>query len=678
MLILTSVEINKYKSFSTTQTTTIENDITAIVGKNESGKTGFLEALAKFNYFKDDDKYKFDVISDFPRTGLKKYQRRDEHCEVIRCTFKVSDELLSQIYADIGTDVKLSTDFSYGITYEGEATWNNLSADEKVFIDYLLKTHEFTETIKQEFSKQKTLNDLISYIQQSDYLKDSDVEDVDVEDVDVEDVDVEDVDVEDVDVEDVENTTAKIKMFNDFLTKLKINSYACDNLLSGYIAKKYLQPNFPKFWYFDEYYALPSRININHLKKDAVTDELDVEALETSKALFELANIDINELIQSTDFERFKIELEATSNEITDQIFEYWKSNENLEIEFAIDIKTISEDPYQVEKILDIRVKNTKHRVTLPLKNRSKGFRWFFSFLVWFSKIQADRNKNYILLLDEPGLNLHASAQDDLLRFIEKLAEEYQIIYSTHSPFMIDSLQLHRVRTIFDSEEGSKISDAIQEKDPDTLFPLQAALGYDIAQNLFISKNNLLVEGPADLLYLSIISNILESKGRDGLNPDITIVPTGGLDKVATFISLMKGSKLNIVCLLDTFNDPKSKERVADLIRNKIIRGKNVKYFNEFVNVTNNKADIEDLFKKEEYLSLFNSAHSEHKDINIIDLNDSIPNIIIQINTSLGIERFNHYRPAYEFAKMKDIDTFFSDDTLNIFETMFKEINKLF
>lgn len=439
-----------------------------------------------------------------------------------------------------------------------------------------------------------------------------------------------------------------------------------------------MHPNFPKFWYFDEYYALPSRININHLKQDTVTDELDAEALETSKALFELANIDINELIQSTDFERFKIELEATSNEITDQMFEYWKSNENLEIEFAIDTKTISENPHQVEKILDIRVKNTKHRVTLPLKNRSKGFRWFFSFLVWFSKIQADRNKNYILLLDEPGLNLHASAQDDLLGFIEKIAEDYQIIYSTHSPFMIDSLQLHRVRTIFDSEEGSKISDAIQEKDPDTLFPLQAALGYDIAQNLFISQNNLLVEGPADLLYLSIISNILESKGRKGLDPNITIVPTGGLDKVATFISLLRGSKLNIACLLDTFNDSKSKQRVDDLVMNKIVKGKRIKYFDEFIDTTNNKADIEDLFKKEEYLFLFNSSHSEHKDIEIIDLNDSISNIIIQINTALEIKRFNHYLPAYEFAKIKNIEAHISDETFDVFENMFKDINKLF
>lgn len=652
MLILTNVEINKYKSFLTTQSTTIEDGITAIVGKNESGKTAFLEALAKFNYFQDDPKYKFDVTSDFPRTGLKKYQKSDEQCEVIKCTFKISDELLSKINSDIGTDVKLNTVFSYGMKYEGESTWYDLSANEEIFINHILKTYELPENILKDILLQKTINNIIGFLPQIDYSKYPDI--------------------------DVEEITAKINKLNEFLTKLKAESYVWDNILKGYIAKKYLRPSFPKFWYFDEYYALPSRININHLEKNAATNELDEEALKTSQALFELANIDIKELIQSSDFERFKTELEATSNEITDQIFEYWKTNENLEIEFAIDTKTISTNPHQIEKILDIRVKNKKHRVTLPLRNRSKGFKWFFSFLVWFSKIQADRNKNYILLLDEPGLNLHASAQDDLLRFIEKLAEEYQIIYSTHSPFMIDSLQLNRVRTIFDSEEGSKISDAIQEKDPDTLFPLQAALGYDIAQNLFISKNNLLVEGPADLLYLSIISNILESKGKHGLDPNITIVPTGGLDKVATFISLLKGSKLNIVCLLDTFNDPRSKQRVDDLVRNKIIRDKNVKYFNEFVTTTNNKADIEDLFKKEEYLSFFNSSHGEYKDISINDLNNSIPNIIIQINTFLGIDRYNHYRPAYEFAKMKDIDTFLSDETFNIFENLFNEINKLF
>lgn len=109
-------------------------------------------------------------------------------------------------------------------------------------------------------------------------------------------------------------------------------------------------------------------------------------------------------------------------------MFEYWTTNKNLDIEFNVE--------HVNERILNIRVRNRNYRVSLPLGNRSKGFLWFFSFLIWFSKIQGDKNKKYILLLDEPGLSLHASAQDDLLRFIdEKLSVDYQINHS--SPKMI-------------------------------------------------------------------------------------------------------------------------------------------------------------------------------------------------------------------------------------------------
>ena len=109
-------------------------------------------------------------------------------------------------------------------------------------------------------------------------------------------------------------------------------------------------------------------------------------------------------------------------------MFEYWTTNKNLDIEFNVE--------HVNERILNIRVRNNNYRVSLPLGNRSKGFLWFFSFLIWFSKIQCDKNKKYILLLDEPGLSLHASAQDDLLRFIdEKLSVGYQINHS--SPKMI-------------------------------------------------------------------------------------------------------------------------------------------------------------------------------------------------------------------------------------------------
>lgn len=82
---------------------------------------------------------------------------------------------------------------------------------------------------------------------------------------------------------------------------------------------------------------------------------------------------------------------------------------------------------------------------------------------------------------------------------------------------MIRGDRLHDERTVEDRlKEGTKITDNVSGSDPKTLFPLQAALGYTIAQNLFISTKNLLVEGPADLVYLRCFSNQLENKGRTG------------------------------------------------------------------------------------------------------------------------------------------------------------------
>ncbi|MGV3466546.1 MAG: TOPRIM nucleotidyl transferase/hydrolase domain-containing protein [Heyndrickxia sp.] len=238
---------------------------------------------------------------------------------------------------------------------------------------------------------------------------------------------------------------------------------------------------------------------------------------------------------------------------------------------------------------------------------------------------------------------------------------------------------MNRVRTCLETEDGTIISETIQEKDPNTLFPLQAALGYDIAQNLFISKNNLLVEGPADLLYLTVLSNILQIEKRHFLNENITIVPVGGLDKVSTFISLLRGQKLNVACLLDTYTDQKGKQKVDDLIRHKIIRDKHIRFFDEFTNNGLKTADIEDLFSKEEYLKIFNAAFDkEYPEIKVADLDGSLGTILKQINKIIGKDRFNHYRPAYKFNQMGVDKSFFSSQTLNNFEKIFVEINKLF
>lgn len=602
MIKLKNIEILKYKSFTTPQSVHIEDDITVLVGMNESGKTSILECLAKTNYFETDEKFKFNQTLDYPRKELKSINKSDENPNAIICRYKLSKKLIDFIEHLLGKGTWQGKDeITVTSSYKDGATLiSGVSINFEAFLKHY-NLSSINESLKKELKSTLTISEFDELLTR--FPEDSDK------------------------LEPLKKYFFKSSTWNSFIER--------------YVYTSLIKKHLPKFIYYDEYYQLPSRIVLENFLDEGV--ELS-DDLKTAKALLDLADININDIINTDDFEDFIAELEATEALISDTLFQYWSANQDLNIEFKIDKKTATAqrhvntnygnattvDTNIVEHVLDIRVKNSKTRVSLPLQNRSKGFNWFFSFLVWFNKIQADSNSKYILLLDEPGLNLHATAQADLLRFLESLVDKYQVIYTTHSPFMVETTKLNRVRTVFSDSDSSIVSDSIQQKDPNTLFPLQAALGYDVAQNLFISKKNLLVEGVSDLLYLTTISEYLNANSRTGLNEDITIVPTGGLDKVASFISLLRGSKLSIFCLLDSFTDQKSQARFDSLTIQKIISDKNIKFFHDYLD-NRKKADIEDMFTVDEYLQLFNiSLSSTHAEIKVDELSVEIEDRRIQ------------------------------------------------
>ncbi len=629
-MLLKKVTIHKYKSFLTEQSYEVESAITRVVGKNESGKTALLEALAKSNYFEDNAEFKFDKDLDYPRSELTKV--RNENPSVLTCEYELSDDIIESIEDDFAEGIVAEKAFSVTSYYDNSRTISGISTDFEVFKEWLVSN----------FDLEDQGNDLIRAARSYADLEKSVTENISI---------------------------SGMKEVKAELDKIKKDANGWTNTLNGYIYKKYISPAIPKLWYFSDYFSLPCRINLSEFATGKPSGNLSSEEFKIAKALFELSGLQISDIQSESNFEAFKAQLEATSNAITDEMFEYWSTNQNLEIRFEI------EHAPNGARYLNIRIYNSKHRVTLPLKNRSKGFLWFFSFLVWFSKIQGDKNSKYILLLDEPGLSLHASAQNDLLRFIdEKLAPDYQVIYTTHSPFMIDSLKLNEVRTVYDTQNpkvGSVVLDAVEQKDSDTLFPLQAALGYTIAQNLYVSPNNLLVEGISDLVYLNHFSAILKEMGKEGLNEDVTIVPVGGADKIATFISLMRGNELSTVCLLDTFTDQSAQARLRRMVEQKIIADKKIIFYHTVIDQV--FADIEDLFSKEEYLTLYNGAFGAN--VQLSDLEADKP-IMAQLKRING-KAFNHYSPANYMAK--NIGTLtFSNETLERFEKLFKLVNNKF
>ena len=182
---------------------------------------------------------------------------------------------------------------------------------------------------------------------------------------------------------------------------------------------------------------------------------------------------------------------------------------------------------------------NAVYDVEVNLNERSRGFRWFFSFYIIFAADTTGGNADgAVLLLDEPGLHLHAKSQGNLLKHL-RTDFKNQIIYTTHSPFMVPPNAINTVRTVsIDQERGTHVTD-LPSGDARTLFPLQAALGYHLSQTLFVGHSNLIVEGVTDFWILSSVSAYLDANGTAALPEEVTITPAGGAGKVPYMAALL-------------------------------------------------------------------------------------------------------------------------------------------
>ncbi|MBM0230295.1 ATP-dependent endonuclease, partial [Micromonospora sp. ATA51] len=323
----------------------------------------------------------------------------------------------------------------------------------------------------------------------------------------------------------------------------------------------------------------------------------------------------------------------------------------------------------QPEPWLQIRVRNATHRVTLNMAERSKGFIWFFSFLAAFSEYAKEDRR--VILLDEPGLNLHAKAQSDLLRYIdERLAPDHQVIYTTHSLFMIQPRHLERCRTVEDiPREGTQVSNDVWAARPETVFPLLGALGVDMSQALIVGPDQLAVEGPADVAYLTIMSDLVRKKGKTPLDPRWTITPLGGLDKIPTFIALLGASDLNVAVIMDVAAG--GNQKITNMVQRGLLPKDHLIPLTDITGTP--EADIEDLFDPGWYLKLL--KESKVGTVAKTKLNGG--RIVKQAEAALG-GRFDHYQPAsYLMRSPTTLHNDVDDATLERFAQLFARINTL-
>lgn len=637
---LTQARVTKFRSIEDSGWVSFD-DVTCLVGKNESGKTAFLQALARLRPVPGMPS-KYDPVMNYPSKDYGLYRRKhaDNPDTVVEVKFELTDDQMADIEAMFGAGV-MTSGKTVGLSkdYKNQSPWS-FNTEEVVVVKHLLGKAGLSAPVLAEAEGVATVPALLALLSGL--------------------------------AEPMAATTAVIATINGWPGGLFRRQLT--TLLNAWA---------PRFFYFDDYSLMRGRVSVQHLKAKVAADELD-ERDRNFLAFLAVGGAELEEFEDEQNFERLTRELEATANSIGGQVFKYWTQNKLLRVNVQVSqANSDDEPPLDSGTILNVRIFNERHGVTVPFDERSRGFVWFFSFFAYFSDLQAAPG-SLILLLDEPGLSLHAKAQGDFLTFIEeRLAPEFQTVYTTHSPFLIDPTHFERIRTVQDVDDvGTVISDEVFRNDSDTVFPLQAALGYELAQTLFLAPDNLLVEGPSDLIYLQVLGEAVLAKGGEPLDPRWVIVPVGGADKLSTFVSLIGANQMNVAVLMDV--SKKDQQRVRELQKNGHLKNNALIEVGQFVG--RDDADIEDIFAPRFYIKLVNGAYEKALTNKLLvkDLTDQNPRITRRIETYFNAEqvggtgRFSHYRPAaYLQREQGTLLAQIDEATVERAEEMFKVLNGL-
>lgn len=686
---LKEVQVREFRSIWDSNPFKIDR-VACLVGKNEAGKTAILQALYRLNPIVESDG-NFDVIDDYPRSEVENYQhdiesKKRDHADVVSATFVLDRDEIALVEKEYGKDVlerpEVLISKGYGKGKEKTCIRTaTLPVKESQLVKHLIQQFDIPADLKKQVRSIASLAELAQVL-----TAESEKQEQAVADAKAAAKEIQDEAGKAAALEKIKSVaeSEQAKALRARLAELKKHGD-----LGLHIWNSLLRQGLPKFLYFDEYYQMVGHDNVEALKK-----RKDAGTLKSSDhpllGLIELARLDLDKLLAPSRTQELKNKLQGASNHLSSQILKYWSQNKHLRMNFDVR-QALPGDPDGMQNGTNIwgEVYDSKHLVSTGLGTRSAGFVWFFSFLAWYSSVKRDE-RPLVLLLDEPGLSLHGKAQEDLLRYFETEIvpnQNHQLIYTTHSPFMVDSKHFDRVRIVQDNgidadaglprdQDGTKVFTEVLEAGPDSLFPLQGALGYEIYQTLFVGPNSLVVEGVSDLLYIQTISGVLESKGRTGLDKRWTITPVGGSDKVPTFVALMRSQKgLNIATLVDL--QKSDQQMIENLYKKKLLKKSNVMTFADFTKTP--EADIEDMFDEDLYLHLVNGEYVTK--VASGDLTSQAPRIVVRLEEHFAKNppktgAFNHYRPARYMTERVSSLTI-PDATLDRFEAAFKALNVL-
>ena len=572
----------------------VVGDLAAFVGRNESGKTTILQALSMLD--KDETVSELDLCDEMT-------ERLKSEVRIVEGDFELNHdetEIIKERFPDLQLkklkifrtnknpeiqydfdDIKISKEEDKNIEY-----WQNITK----------QLSNFIESIPNYIGKKLDI----------DFFVDSMLKDKKIIQAEL---DVFNSNVLDIAAEEQQVISEWKETYTNIMKN--VEKISIDNTKSNALKNFIGDTLHPRFVYFSDYKKILGNINLTEfMKKSEDTDSAGIEYVEgfdraeTVRNLLYLAELEIEKLeeLKNSPSKLIKF-LGAASKNLTQRLNPSWKG-EPIHVELRL-------NPINILSVVisDVHKDGTITNTGL-LNRRAEGFKWTFSFIVNFAaETQKSELKEAILLLDEPARNLHPTQQMGISDLLKNLAGSNQVLYATHSPFMIFDYTPGNLLVVELDKKNhlSRIFYDYWKADDATLTPILYGLSkglVDSITNRDIGNNSrplIIVETMSDTMYLNAFDKFLQDPNIS-MNP-LNVIPAYTKNSVLPLSIFYHTHGYNTFVLLD--NDYEAKQ-IAEQLKNNKISETQIIYFEKEGNLLQS---IEDYMVTEDYLYAVNQTY---------------------------------------------------------------------
>jgi ABC-type ATPase involved in cell division len=349
----------------------------------------------------------------------------------------------------------------------------------------------------------------------------------------------------------------------------------------------------PDFEMFEDFSSLlPNRIDL----EDIVRANKRAEGYKAAINFLTITGLEYS-FFQQPSSRILKQKIENLNGELTLNFQDFWRQNVGKKNKIKINFELSHYDHTIPEKsgkpYLEFWIKDEQER--LYPKQRSRGVRWFLSFFLELKATAMDKSKrDKLLLIDEPAVSLHARAQEDVLKVFDDIKERIQIIYTTHSPHLIDVNKLYRIlavqRAIQDDMKSETLvysARSLKSATADTLSPIYSTMGARLSQQEIIkSFNNVIVKDLATYYFLKAVVALT------GFEKECYFLPASGAESIPMMVNILMGWGIDYIIL----NFGNSEERLVHEILMKEQYDNKIDLANKQMLFLEDYPDTEDLF----------------------------------------------------------------------------------